>query len=386
MRGRRIAAERRQQETVKPFELFFDLVFVLGFTQCTALMADDPTWEGIARGLLVLAVLWWSWAAYAWLTSVLDPEEGAVRLVMLGATAALLVVGLAIPEAFGDRATTFAVAYGVVRAAHIALFGIASRDEPDLRHSVIGLAGSSAVAVGLLLGASFLDGAAQGVLWGLAIVVDWGLPAVFGTQGWILVPGHFAERHNLVIILALGESIVALGVASEIDLTAGVITAAVLGVGIASALWWTYFDVVAIITARRLQQAPEGRVRNALARDSYSYLHYPMVAGIVLVALGMEAALHHVADHLDAERAFALLGGIALYLLAHVALRLRNAHTLSRTRFGLAVALLLLVPVATTVPALVTVAALNVPLWAMIGYETHLYGDGRYRLRHGLEA
>jgi low temperature requirement protein LtrA len=386
VRGRRIAAERRQQETVKPLELFFDLVFVLGFTQCTALMADDPTWEGIARGLLVLAVLWWSWAAYAWLTSVLDPEEGAVRLVMLGATAALLVVGLAIPEAFGDRATTFAVAYGVVRAAHIALFGIASRDEPDLRHSVIGLAGSSAVAVGLLLGASFLDGAAQGVLWGLAIVVDWGLPAVFGTQGWILVPGHFAERHNLVIILALGESIVALGVASEIDLTAGVITAAVLGVGIASALWWTYFDVVAIITARRLQQAPEGRMRNALARDSYSYLHYPMVAGIVLVALGMEAALHHVADHLDAERAFALLGGIALYLLAHVALRLRNAHTLSRTRFGLAVALLLLVPVATTVPALVTVAALNVPLWAMIGYETHLYGDGRYRLRHGLEA
>ena len=386
MRGRRIAAERRQQETVKPLELFFDLVFVLGFTQCTALMADDPTWEGIARGLLVLAVLWWSWAAYAWLTSVLDPEEGAVRLVMLGATAALLVVGLAIPEAFGDRATTFAVAYGVVRAAHIALFGIASRDEPDLRHSVIGLAGSSAVAVGLLLGASFLDGAAQGVLWGLAIVVDWGLPAVFGTQGWILVPGHFAERHNLVIILALGESIVALGVASEFDLTAGVITAAVLGVGIASALWWTYFDVVAIITARRLQQAPEGRVRNVLARDSYSYLHYPMVAGIVLVALGMEAALHHVEDHLDAERAFALLGGIALYLLAHVALRLRNAHTLSRTRFGLAVALLLLVPVATTVPALVTVAALNVPLWAMIGYETHLYGDGRYRLRHGLEA
>jgi low temperature requirement protein LtrA len=386
VRGRRIAAERRQQETVKPLELFFDLVFVLGFTQCTALMADDPTWEGIARGLLVLAVLWWSWAAYAWLTSVLDPEEGAVRLVMLGATAALLVVGLAIPEAVGVRATTFAVAYGVVRAAHIALFGIASRDEPDLRHSVIGLAGSSAVAVGLLLGASFLDGAAQGVLWGLAIVVDWGLPAVFGTQGWILVPGHFAERHNLVIILALGESIVALGVASEIDLTAGVITAAVLGVGIASALWWTYFDVVAIITARRLQQAPEGRVRNVLARDSYSYLHYPMVAGIVLVALGMEAALHHVEDHLDAERAFALLGGIALYLLAHVALRLRNAHTLSRTRFGLAVALLLLVPVATTVPALVTVAALNVPLWAMIGYETHLYGDGRYRLRHGLEA
>jgi low temperature requirement protein LtrA len=384
--GRRIAAERRQADAVKPLELFFDLVFVLGFTQCTALMAADPSWTGIARGLLVLAVLWWCWAAYAWLTSVIDPEEGAVRLVMLGATAALLVVALSIPEAFGDRATAFAVAYGVVRAAHVLLFAIASRDEPALRHSVVGLAGSSAAAIVILLGASFVDGAAQGALWGLAIVVDWGLPAVFGMEGWILVPGHFAERHNLVIILALGESVVALGVASEAELTAGVVTAAVLGVGIASALWWIYFDVVAIITARRLEQADRGRMQNMLARDSYSYLHYPMVAGIVLVALGMEEALHHVEDDLDVVRAFALLGGIALYLLGHVALRLRNAHTLSRPRFGLAVALLVLVPVATTVPALVTVAALNVPLWAMIAYETRLYGDGRYRLRHGLEA
>jgi low temperature requirement protein LtrA len=224
------------------------------------------------------------------------------------------------------------------------------------------------------------------VVWLVAILLDAGGPALFGVQGWLLVPGHFAERHNLVIILALGESVVALGIAAGIDLTAGVITAAVLGVGIASALWWTYFDVVAIVTARRLDQAPEGRVRNALARDSYSYIHYPMVAGIILVALGLEEALHHVEDHLDAERAFALLGGTALYLLGHVALRLRNAHTLSRPRFGLAVALLLLVPVATTLPALATVALLNVPLWAMIAYETRLYGDARYRLRHGLEA
>jgi low temperature requirement protein LtrA len=384
-RPHRISAERRQQESVKPLELFFDLVFVLGFTQCTALMAHEPTWEGITRGLLVLAVVWWSWAAYAWLTSVLDPEEGAVRLVMLGATAALLVVALSIPEAFGERAVAFAVAYGVVRAAHIALFRIASRDEPNLRHSVVFITVATGAAVALLLGAAYLEGAAQAGLWVLAILLDWGIPAVFGASGWTLVPGHFAERHNLVIILALGESIVALGVASQADLTAGVITAAVLGVGIASALWWIYFDVVALVTARRLVQAPEGHVRNTLARDSYSYLHFPMVAGIVLGALGLETTLTHLDDHLDAQRATALLGGIALYLLAHVALRLRNAHTLSRSRFGVAVAMLLLIPVATTVPALVTVAALNVPLWGMIAYETRLYGDARYRLRHGLE-
>ena len=377
--------ERREGEVVKPLELFFDLVFVLGFTQCTALMVRDPSWEGLARGVLVLALLWWAWVGYAWLTSVIDPEEGAVRLVIFGAMAALLNVALSIPEAFEDRALTFAVAYGAVRVAHIALFGIASREDPDLRRSVRSLAVSTAIGVALVLGGAFVDPGPQFALWLVAIVIDAGLPGLFGAAGWTLVPRHFAERHNLVIILALGESIVALGVAGESDPSWGLIAAVVLGIGVASAQWWIYFDVVALVTARRLEQAPEGRVRNDLARDSYSYLHFPMVAGIILSALAMEATLHHVDEHLDAVRAAALLGGIALYLLGHVGLRLRNAHTLSRTRFGLALVLLALIPAATTVPALATVAAVNVPLWAMIAYETRLYGDGRYRLRHGLE-
>ncbi len=383
-----MTAERRQGETVKPLELFFDLVFVLGFTQCTALMVEEHSWQGLARGVLVLALVWWSWVGYAWLTSVIDPEEGAVRLVVFAAMAGLLVTALSIPEAYGDRAVTFAIAYGAVRAAHIALYGIASRDDPAMRRSVIGLGVGTAVGVAIVLGgAIFLDGTSQSAVWALAIILDAAEPAVFGMAGWTLVPRHFAERHNLVIILALGESIVVLGVASEVDLTADVIAAAVLGIGLASALWWIYFDVVALVTARRLEQAPEGQEQNVLARDSYSYLHFPMVAGIVLMALGLESTLAHVDEDLDTVAAAALLGGVALYLLAHVALRLRNAHTLSRTRFGLAVVLLLLIPAATTVPALVTVAALNVPLWGMIAYETiRLYGDNRYRLRHGLEA
>jgi low temperature requirement protein LtrA len=380
--------ERREGEVVKPLELFFDLVFVLGFTQCTALMVHDPSWQGLARGVLVLALLWWSWVAYAWLTSVLNPEEGAVRLVMFAAMAALLNVALSIPEAYGDRAVVFAAAYGFVRAAHIALYLLASREDAALRQSVVGLAVSTTIGVSLVLaGAIFADGTAQSLVWLVAIVLDAAEPAVFGAEGWTLVPGHFAERHNLIIILALGESIVALGIAADFDPTAGLITATVLGIGIASALWWIYFDVVSLVTARRLEQAPEGRVRNALARDSYSYLHFPMVAGIVLTALGMEATLHHVDEHLDAVRSTALLGGVALYLLAHVALRLRNARSLSRTRLGVAVLLLVLIPAATTVSALVTVATLNVVVWAMIAYETRrIYGDARYRLRHGLEA
>jgi low temperature requirement protein LtrA len=382
-----MSAELREGEVVKPLELFFDLVFVLGFTQCTALMADDPTWGGLGRGILVLAVLWWAWVGYAWLTSVIEPEEGAVRIAIFAAMAGLIVAGLCVPEAFGDRALLFAIAYGVVRAGHIALYLIASRDDAGLRHSVVGLAISTAIAVGLLIGASFLGVGGQEALWAVALLLDWGGPALFGVTGWKLVPGHFAERHGLIIILALGESIIALGVGAEVDLTAGVVTAAALGVGLAAAIWWTYFDVVALVTARRLTLASEGRERNMLARDSYSYLHFPMVAGIVLAALGIEETLAHVNEKLDGVHAFALLGGVAVYLLAHVALRLRNAGTVNVQRLVLALALFALIPVAMQVPALATLAGVNVLLWAMIAYETiRIYDERRYQLRHGLDT
>ncbi|MGB2852357.1 MAG: low temperature requirement protein A, partial [Solirubrobacterales bacterium] len=234
-RGPRISATLRQGESVKPLELFFDLVFVLAITQCTALMADNPTWEGLAQGLLVLAVLWWAWVGYAWLTSVLDPEEGAVRFAIFAAMAAMLVVGLAVPEAFGDLGLLFAGAYAVVRVMHIALFSIASRDDPELRRSVVGLAVSTAIGVGLLVAASQTNHLLQGSLWALAILLDMGGPLVFGVEGWKLKPEHFAERHGLIMIIALGESIVAIGIGAEAGVGAGEVVAAVAGIAVACA-------------------------------------------------------------------------------------------------------------------------------------------------------
>ena len=380
----------RQEESVKPLELFFDLVFVLALTQCTALMAATPTWRGLAQGLLVLSVLWWSWVGYAWLTSVLDPEEGAVRLVLFAAMAALLVAALGVPDAFGSSALLFACAYAVVRVAHIVLFTLASRDDPDLRRSVTGLAGSTALGVGLIVAAAFLDGAAQGAVWLAALVLDVGGPLLVGVGGWTLVPRHFAERHALIFIIALGESIVAIGVGAEVGVDAGVVVAAVLGTAIAAALWWLYFDVVAIVAERRLVSAVPGRERNSLARDSYSLLHLPMVAGVVLIALGLKKTLGHVGDALELVPATALLGGSALYLLGHVAFRLRNVHTLSRPRLltaGLAVAFL---PAAVEVPALATVAFLTALLAALVTYEAVRYAEARdnvrHQLRHGATA
>jgi low temperature requirement protein LtrA len=378
----RIAPPVRRDSRVMPLELFFDLVFVLALTQCTALMAHEPTWQGLAKGLLVLGVLWWAWVGYAWLTSVVDPEEWLVRSTMFTAMGALLIVALAVPDAFGDLALLFACAYAFVRIAHIALFVIIGRDDPQFLRSTTGLALGTAVGFSLLVAASFTDGLTQGLLWATALVLDVGEPYVFGSEGWRLEPGHFAERHGLFVIIALGESIVAIGVGAEHGVDAGVAVAAVLGVAISAELWWLYFDVVALVAERRLHNAAPGRERNEIARDSFSYLHFPMIAGIVLLALGLKKSLEHVGDPLHAEPATALLGGIAVYLLAHVAFRWRNVHRFSGQRLAAAAVLVALVPVAVEVPALATLGIVTGVLLALIAYETIRFAELRERLRH----
>jgi low temperature requirement protein LtrA len=381
-RSRRISATLREGEQVRPLELFFDLVFVLAMTQCTALMAKDSSWESIAQGLLVLGVLWWAWTAYAWLTSVIDPEEGAVRLVMFAAMAAMLICALCVPEAFDSLGLVFALAYGAFRSFQIVLFVLASPDDPGLRSAVTRLALSTAIAVGLLASASFFDGLAQGALWALALLLDMGLVWLIDPEGWRLAPHHFAERHGLIVIIALGESIVAIGVGAAGALTFGMGTVAVLGVALAAAQWWAYFDVVALVSARRLAEAAPGRIQNALARDSYSFIHLLLIAGIVLGALGLKESIAHYDEHLHGPVAFALWGGVALYLLGLVAFRWRHVRTVNRHRLLLALALLIGVPVATALPALASVAIVTALLWAMIAYEHHGYDERREQLRH----
>jgi low temperature requirement protein LtrA len=206
---------------------------------------------------------------------------------------------------------------------------------------------------------------------------------VFGAGGWHLVPGHFAERHGLIIIIALGESIVAIGAGAEATMTWGIAGAAVLGIAVAAAMWWTYFDVVALVSARRLVRAPEGRVQNELARDSYSYIHYLMVAGIILVALGLKKTLGHVDDELETVPAFALFGGVAIYLLGLVAFRFRHVKTVNWRRLVLALLLFALIPVATELPAICSVAIVAGLLWALVTVETLSYGEDRANVRHG---
>ncbi len=373
---------RRERETVSPLELFFDLVFVLAITQCTALMANDETWRGIGRGLVVLGLLWWSWVVYAWLTSVVDPDEGGVRVVLFAAMAALLVTSLCVPHVFGENAVIFAAAYGAVRAAHIVLFVLASRDDPGLRHSVLGLGASTAVAVGVLVTGALVHGNARLGTWLAALVFDMVGPMVIDASGWRLVPGHFAERHGLIVIVALGESIVAIGVGAGAHVDGGVIATAILGSAVAGALWWTYFDVSALAAARRLAEVESVEVRNRLARDAFSYLHLPMVAAIVLIALGMRNTLAAVGTPLSWPAATALVGGAALYLLAHVAFKLRTLASFGVQRLAASVALLAFVPVAHRVDPLVSIAVVAAVSWAMLGVEGVRYAEARRAIRH----
>jgi low temperature requirement protein LtrA len=381
----RMSAALREGERVKPLELFFDLVFVLAVTQCTALMIATGKWEGLAESMLVLGLLWWAWTSYAWLTSVVDPEEGAVRIALIAAMAALLLVSLSVPGAFENDALYFALAYTAVRVGHIALFTLASRDDPALRRSVAGLGVGAAVGCALLIGGSLLDTGPQIALWAVALVLDMGEPYLSGSVGWRLVPLHFAERHGLVVIVALGESIVALGVGADVGLTVGVTAAAVLGIVLVSELWWIYFDLVAIANVRRLVNAPVGRTQNEMARDVYSYLHFPLVAGIVIAAFGLHETLAHVGDPLHGVRAFALPGGVAIYLLGHVALRLRGARTVNRRRLWLGVLLLALYPLAQEVASLAILAIITALLAVLIAVETHGYGEGRLQVRHAFD-
>ena len=370
------------EQRVTSLELFFDLVFVFAIAQVTGLLTDDTTWTGLLRGSALLAALWWAWVCYSWLTNAVRAEDAtAARLVILSAMAAMLVASLAVPGAFGDDGVVFGAAYLAVRLLHVALYAIATGGEPDQQRAVLRLAPWLLAGPVLLVAAGFLDGAPQAALWAAALTLDFGGPFVRGVRGLRVHASHFVERYGLVVIIALGESIVAIGLgAAGLELGFGVLLAALLGVAVAAGLWWAYFDHVALAAERRLARA-RGNERARLARDSYGYLHLPMVAGVVFVASGVKQTLAHAGDPLGPVPAVALLGGVALYLLGHNAFRLRDAGSVSVARLVAAGSALALVPLAARVPALLALGAAAALLVALAAYETIRERELRSKLR-----
>jgi low temperature requirement protein LtrA len=371
------------EKRVAPLELFFDLVFVFALTQVTQLMSDNPTWEGLGQGMLVLVALWWAWGAYAWLTNYIAAENDRERLLMFAVMGAFLVAALAVPHAFDEDALLFGIAYAAARWLHIFIFAEANEDV-DTGQAIVRLARTALPAPLLLISAGLVDdGTARAVIWIVALGIDLAGPLVYGVSGFRVSAGHFAERFGLIVIIALGESIVAIGAGVSGDLDAGIIVAAALGLIASCALWWAYFDVWSLISETRFRRA-RGDDRLLIARDAYSYLHLPMVAGIVLVALGIKKTIGDVDEPLKTAPAVALFGGIALYYAGHIAVRLRITNTLFRGRLVALVVCLGLIPVATRTDALVDLALAAAVTVAVIVYEALRYSEARRQIREEL--
>jgi low temperature requirement protein LtrA len=363
-----IAEERR----TSPVELLWDLVFVFAITQVTALLVSDLTWDGLGRSMLVLALVWWSWSAFVWAANAQDTGAPVLRLVLLLAMALAFVVGLTLPHAYGQDAPAFAAAYAGVRLLHLALYADASRRGNASWAAIAGFGVTVLIGMALLVAGALIGGTTQVVLWTLAAAIDYAGPAwltrerLRGLQR--VAVAHFAERYSLFIIICLGESIVAIGVgASEEAFDARLVTGVTLGLLITVALWWTYFDRFAAVAEARLRTHHDPVLA---AADGYSYLHLVLVAGIIVFAVGVKLAVHDVGHELAAAARLALCGGVALYLVGHVAFRLRMVGSVGWEKLVAAGALLLLYAVGAAWPAWTLEAAVAILLGAMCAVES----------------
>jgi low temperature requirement protein LtrA len=375
------------EHRVTPRELFFDLVFVFAFTQVATLLAADPTFPGVGRSVLVLAALWWAWAAYAWLTNIIDPEEGVVGAALLVVLIAMFIAALVVPGVFDDDGVLFGAAFLVVCAMHALLYALAVRGNREHLGALLRLAPWPLVGATLILVAGFTDGA-RAWLWLAALVCTYVGAILSGSTGWQVHPSHFAERHGLVVIIALGEAFIAIGIgATRIGIGLGEAAAAILGLLVAASFWLAYFDFFSIRGERLLGEL-EGPERVTFARDAYTYAHLPLIVGIVLFAFAMKNVVGDVGEELDAVAAFALCGGSALYLLTYSVIRIivERRVRLSRGRFTAAIAVLLLLPLAMVVPALAALALVTAVWLALHTYELVWWREARAQSRSVLAS
>lgn len=387
----------REASTATTLELFFDLVFVFALTQVTAFIAHDLSVKTLVQAVLMLAVVWWCWVGYSWLSNVVKADEGATRVAMFVAMGAMFLIALAIPEAYQDLPggisgpVVFALGYLVLRMVHLLLFLMVSGNDAALRKQVLRFTPTVIGGTALLLVAAGQSGTTQILLWGAAVLADYGGTLVIGSKGWRLNSAkHFAERHGLIVIVALGESIVAIGVGvTALPISWPIVVAGTFGLAVSASLWWIYFDTAALLAEQALSRS-RGEHRVAMARSAYTYLHLPLIIGIVLIALGLKKVLEYVGDeahHTLADKLYgvplwSMYGGAALYLLAHVAFAWRCYRHVKVQRLVVAVVLVALVPLAAKLPALASLGVLAGLLAALNAFESIRFAAARQEIRH----
>jgi low temperature requirement protein LtrA len=373
----RFARDRAEEQRATTLELFYDLVFVFAITQISHLLLDDLSWRGAGRAALVLLVVWWAWNYTTWVTNELDPDSTVVRLLLIGLMLAALLMAVAIPEAFGERALLFAASYVVIQVGRHAFLTFVAAGPGTLERQRSGRILTWLAAAGALwLAGALVGNEARIALWLAALAIDYAGPLVLyrvpgrpqlSHSTWEVETAHFAERFQLFMIIALGETIVITGATAA---EAGMDAAAVVAFGLAflstAAMWWLYFTYVARIAQRRLELAPD---RTRLARDAYTYLHVLLVAGVILAAVGDELVIAHPGDRLSARELVAVAGGPALYLLGHALFRLRLAGSIAWKRLAGAVGCGVAGLLGAVAPGLVVAALVVAALVGVISAE-----------------
>ncbi|WBB54305.1 low temperature requirement protein A [Verrucosispora sp. WMMD573] len=391
---------------VDKFEIFFDLVFVFSFFIITRATAANISGRQLLHAALVLAVLWWCWVVHTVVATRIRIGEGFVPVLMVVGMAALFCFAIALPQAFMDPQTSeagpivVAVSYVVIRAVHLALFLHIVRDNPAERRQLLRYAPELTLSTMLLLVAALLPGhipdpgmaeLVRDALWVAVVLLQYGTGLLARTWGWQVTSAeHWTERYDLILIIALGESVISVGVGSNLLGQAPTwpgVTAAVLGIVFTAALWWVHYDLIGP-AARIALHATLGRTRVLMARDAYAYLYLPMIAGIILFALGAEGIVHDiaepgvpVAEPAHGAKVPMLFGGVFLYLLGNMAFQLRTLHTLSWTRVATLVVLLAAIPVAMPMPGLVALGLLTAICVGLVFAEVVFMSEARHTLR-----
>ena len=376
--------EAEEERKTSYIELFFDLVFVFAFTQVTALILEDTSVAGFLRAMLVLAMVWWAWSAYAWMTNAIDIENTVTRLIMFAAMAAGFFMAISVPDAFEDEAAWFAVAYFVVRVLQTTLYAWGVRSDPGNLRAVLRLAPWFIGAAFVALVGGFVDPDYRAWVWLASLVIDVVGTLTVARAEWRVSPSHFAERFALIVIIALGESVVAIGIAtSSVERDATYALSVVLAFAGVAALWWAYFDFVAVAAERSLRRASPG-ARGPLARDVFTFFHYPVVLGIILYAVAAKKTLEHPLDPLSDAGRWSLGLGIAIFLCGFALMRFRVVRRVAWERIAAAAVALVLSVALDGTDALVTLAVVLLVLVLSVAVETARLHDFRVALRAGV--
>ena len=368
---------------VSTLELFFDLVFVFTITQLTGVLSDLPTWKGLLQVTLMLGIIFWMYGGYLWLTNSVAVDRLLRRLILLGGMAGFLLIALAVPQAFSGAGATFGLAYLVVVLIHFGMF--ARSEQITVVKAIVGLIPFNLATALLVVIGGALGGTAQYVLWAVAFVAMWVSPRLIDDSGFEIRPAHFVERHGLVVIVAIGESIIAVGIgAAGLPVDFDLIVAALLGLALSACLWWSYFGADEDLAERRMEAIPM-RKRARAAIEGFGYTHILILLGILAIAAALKATTGHPFDELEEAKALALGGGLAIFLLGEAWMRHVLGMGAEWGRVLTALLALATVPIGTGVSAaaqLVVLVALLVAMLAIEDRDPRGVDSGDPRLSH----